>query len=58
MRPCICGSGLPSQRLYDAKGIYVSRVCAKCEAEVRSHYRPEIFTDPAYKVDEPIEEEQ
>jgi len=57
MRECICGSGLPSEQLYDARGIYVSRVCEACEAEVRSRYRPEIFSDSGYECDEPIEEE-
>ena len=55
--PCICGSGLESQQLFDARGIYVSWVCRKCEQKVRSKFRPEIFTNSHYEVDEPIEDE-
>ena len=56
-KPCSCGSGLASDALYDARGIYVARVCAKCEQRVKARYRPEIFTDSRYETDEPIEEE-
>jgi len=42
--------------LTDAQGIYCARVCDKCEAEVMSHYRPEIFSGyDQSDVDEPIE---
>ena len=58
------GAGQPHQhdpnstrRLYDARGIYCGRVCDGCEAEVRSRFRAEIFTDPDYWHDEPIEED-
>lgn len=34
--------------LYDARGVYVARVCYECEAATRAKYRPEIFTDPNY----------
>lgn len=54
-RPCPCGSGLPSDQLFDARGIYCCRICPACEAEKRAHYRPEIFTNPSYEADEPIE---
>jgi hypothetical protein len=57
MKTCNCGSGLPSRELYDARGIYAGRVCNRCEQEKRSHFRPEIFTDPNYVCDEPVEEE-
>lgn len=57
MRPCICGSGKSSWELYDARGIYVSRICEDCEEKVRSKFRPDIFTDSEYWHDEPIEEE-
>lgn len=56
-RPCNCGSGKESYELLDARGIYVSRVCADCENVVKSHYRPEIFRDSSYWADEPIEED-
>ena len=55
-KPCPCGSGLAPRRLYDARGLYVSRACDDCEARVKARYRPEIFTDPRYETDEPINE--
>jgi len=54
---CKCGSGRHSYELIDARGIYVSRVCEKCEDEVKSRYRPEIFEEMNYWTDEPVEEE-
>jgi hypothetical protein len=54
-RPCICGSGLESEPTYDARGIYLTRVCDQCRKERLSHFRPEVLTDPGYLVDEPIE---
>lgn len=56
-KKCTCGSGEISSALYDARGIYVSRVCSKCEAKVKSHYRPDIFTDSNYWTDESVEED-
>lgn len=41
--------------LYDARGIYVSRVCDACIDKVKSQYRPEIFDDSSYETDEPID---
>ena len=55
---CPCGSGLTWWRLFDASGIYCGRVCDRCEAEKRSRYRPEIFTDPNYETNEPKEPEE
>ena len=41
-----CNCGLPCCfSLEDARGIFCSFICKKCEEEVRSRYRPEIFTD-------------
>lgn len=54
-RTCSCGSNLPRRTLADARGIFCSYVCDSCETEKRSHYRPEIFTDPSYAADEQIE---
>jgi hypothetical protein len=54
---CPCGSGLPRRTLEDARGIFCSYVCSECEARVRSMYRADIFTNPNYWCDEPIEEE-
>lgn len=55
MRLCPCGSGKPSRWLRDARGIECGRVCDACEERQRARYRPEIFTDPAYEAEEPIE---
>ena len=44
-----------SWALYDARGLYVSRVCESCESEVKKGFRPEIFTDSDYSHDEPID---
>jgi hypothetical protein len=58
IRPCPCGSGLPSHWLCDARGIPCDRVCEKCEATKRAKYRPEIFTNASYQADEQIEEDE
>jgi hypothetical protein len=57
-RTCSCGSGLVSFPLHDAQGIYVQRVCDRCEAAVKRKFRPEIFRGYTQAdVDEPIESE-
>ena len=53
----MCNSGLYHEPIYDARGIYVASVCTKC-MDTLSKYRPEIFTDPNYAADEPIEEDE
>jgi hypothetical protein len=40
---------------YDARGIYLNRVCDKCRDAKLSRYRPEVLTDSNYWIDEPIE---
>lgn len=55
---CNCGSGLQSEEVHDARGIYVTRVCPSCRAEKLKGFRAEIFSDPHYEVDEPIDEEE
>lgn len=42
---------------YDARGIYLARVCERCVDSVLSKYRPDVLTDPNYYTDEPIEPE-
>ena len=43
---------------YDAQGIYLTRVCSKCETAKLSRYRPCILTGyDQSDVDEPIEED-
>jgi hypothetical protein len=54
---CNCGSGEPCRPLCDARGIFVSYVCDKCEEEKKKGFRPEIFTDSNYYTDEPIDED-
>lgn len=45
--------------VYDAKGIYLTRVCEKCEKEKLGAYRPEILSGYTQDdVDEPIEGEE
>jgi len=56
-RPCDCGSEEPRYPLYDARGIFCTYVCDKCEKKVKSRYRPEIFEDGNYQCDEPIDED-
>ena len=54
---CNCGSGLERFPVDDARGIFVFFSCDKCDAEKRSGYRPEIFSNPTYWTSEPIEPE-
>ena len=39
---------------YDARGIYLSRVCDKCEKAKLSQYRPEVLSNANYWADEEI----
>ena len=56
-RPCSCGSGQYPTAVYDARGIFVTYACDGCYAKKTSVYRPEIFTNSNYHVDEPIDED-
>lgn len=58
MKTCPCGSGQPREELRDARGIFCTFICDNCEAEKRSRFRAEIFSDPAYDADEPIEDDR
>jgi len=42
----MCNSGKYHEAVYDARGIYVGKVCEDCEKQTLAPYRPEIFTDP------------
>lgn len=44
-------------REYDARGIYLCRVCDHCVKERLSKYRPDVLRNPNYWADEPIESE-
>jgi hypothetical protein len=48
LKPCHCGSGLERRAKFDARGIFLTYVCDKCEKEKLKHYRPEVLTDPNY----------
>jgi len=52
---CTCDSGLPSEPLFDGYGIYLCRVCPKCEQEKLSKFRPDIFS--RYDCDEDIDQD-
>jgi hypothetical protein len=56
-RLCSCGSGLPREEVCDARGIFVAYVCPQCRERRLSGYRNDIFADPNYWTDEPIEED-
>ncbi len=58
LEECPCGSGEWPNPVHDARGIFVSYVCHKCEKEKLSGYRPEIFTNPGYWTDETVEPEE
>lgn len=53
---CGCGSGLTRRALVDARGIFCTFVCDKCEADRRLGFRADIFTNPNYQADEPIDD--
>lgn len=52
MAECNCGSGLERRPLYDARGIFCTNVCDKCERRKRQGFRSEIFSDPNYQADD------
>jgi hypothetical protein len=54
-RSCSCGSGLSKRAAYDARGIFLTYVCDRCEGERLAGYRPEVLSDAAYEADEPID---
>jgi hypothetical protein len=41
---------------YDARGIYLTKVCDKCAETKLSSFRPDVLTDFNYYTDELIEE--
>lgn len=54
---CTCASGLYPRPLVDARGVFCCYVCDDCEGSRRARYRPEIFSDPDYWHDEPIDDD-
>lgn len=57
MKLCPCGSGQPREELRDARGIFCTFICDRCETEKRARYRADVFDDPQYPADEAIEED-
>ena len=53
--PHVCW-GARKRVIYDARGIYAFSCCAICEQEKRARFRPEVFTDPDYACDEPVDD--
>ena len=53
---CRCGSGEPRRALYDARGIFCTYVCDRCETERRKEFRSEVFADANYSHEEPIDD--
>lgn len=39
----------------DARGIFLTYTCPRCEREKLAGYRPDVLTDPGYWHDEPLE---
>lgn len=56
-RTCNCGSGKIKRDLRDARGIFCAYVCDDCEGKRRGQYHDEIFDNPSYEADEPIDED-
>jgi hypothetical protein len=50
---CSCGSGEFPYDIYDGYGIYLTKVCHRCEEKALSFYRRDIFEQ--YDCDEPID---
>ena len=43
---------------YDARGIYLTKVCDNCVEAKLEPFRKDVLTNPAYECDEPIEERE
>jgi hypothetical protein len=52
---CSCGSGLYSECVFAARGIYLCRACDRCRSEKLDRFRPEVLDDPDYECIEDIE---
>lgn len=53
--PCFCGSGQTPRPAFDARGIFLTNVCDRCERDKLGEFRPEVLTDPNYWHDELID---
>lgn len=54
---CICGSGKPRRASFDARNIFLTHVCDKCEDQKLKQFRPDVLTNSNYWHDEPINAE-
>jgi len=54
---CLCGSNEPRQSLFDARGIFCCYVCDECKVRKAASYRIEVFEDPNYYHDEPLDDD-
>jgi hypothetical protein len=52
---CLCGSSIPRELIYDARGIYLTSACPECRDEKLKKYRRDVLFDPEYYCDEPID---
>jgi hypothetical protein len=52
---CPCGSGHYREAEYDARGIFLTYLCEVCEEDKLGRYRPEVFDDSRYWVDEALD---
>lgn len=57
VRPCACGSGLPSTWASDARGIPLFRTCVRCHSRKMDGIRADVRNRPNYEADEYIEED-
>ena len=57
IRICNCGSRKESWDIYDARGIFLTRVCENCEETKMKSYRKDVLEDPDYECNEEIEED-
>jgi hypothetical protein len=57
MADCNCGSRLPRRAAHDARGIFLTYLCDRCETEKLARFRPDVLTDPDYWTDEPVDDE-
>ena len=55
LEKCPCGSGESAESLLDARGIFCSYICTKCEATQQAKYRADIFVNSQYECDEQVE---
>ena len=54
-RPCGCGSGKYPYEVTDARGIFCCFACDDCRRDKTRHFRQEIFSNPNYETDEPVD---